>query len=90
MTCVVEFAGHREQSFAENQVKSLPGNMIPLSYNYQHSSYVLQSRDTRSIVKELRNWLGSQGISLVGRFAEWEYYNMDKAIESAMALSRKF
>jgi len=26
-------------------------------------------------------------IHLLGRFAEWEYYNMDKCIESAMELS---
>lgn len=90
MTCVVEFSGHHEQSFAEYQVKFLPGNMIPLSYHYQHSSYVVQSQDTRRIVNKLRDHLDSRGITLLGRFAEWEYYNMDKAIESAMTLSQRF
>jgi UDP-galactopyranose mutase len=30
--------------------------------------------------------LGPHSIYLCGRFAEWEYYNMDKAIEAAINL----
>ena len=33
--------------------------------------------------------LEKQNIYLVWRFAEWEYYNMDKSIESAMRTAEK-
>jgi len=34
--------------------------------------------------------LQSFGFFLLGRFAEWEYYNMDKSIEAAMTLADSF
>ena len=29
-------------------------------------------------------------IYLLGRFAEWEYFNMDKCVEQAMSLKKYF
>jgi len=37
----------------------------------------------------LKNDLEKYNIFLLGRFAEWGYYNMDKCIENAMALASK-
>jgi UDP-galactopyranose mutase len=40
-------------------------------------------------LKEFHQNFAAEGIYLLGRFAEWEYYNMDKAIEAAMKLDRE-
>ena len=38
------------------------------------------------MIKELKNILEPLGFYLLGRFAEWEYYNMDVAIGASMDL----
>lgn len=39
-------------------------------------------------MSRLKANLSAIGIFLCGRFAEWEYYNMDAAIESSMSISQ--
>ena len=89
ITCVVEFSGKHEYEFMKEQIKSLPGNLKALAYNYEPNSYVLQQIDTKAKVDLAKELLAEEGIYLAGRFAEWEYYNMDKAIEAAMELKQK-
>jgi protoporphyrinogen oxidase len=86
-TCVVEFSGLVELKVMQAEIKKLPGNLKPIKHNYEPNSYVIQEIDTRKKVDNLKSLLEPLGIYLLGRFAEWEYYNMDKAIESAMCLS---
>jgi UDP-galactopyranose mutase len=89
MTCVVEFSGNHDRAFMEEQVKSLPGNLTPLAHNQEPNSYVVQQPDTRQRVKALQDYLEPDSFYLAGRFAEWEYHNMDKAIEASMAIAAK-
>ena len=89
MTCVVEFSGNHDENYMVQQLKLLPGNLNPLAFNYEPNSYVLQESNTRQLIKEAKEILLTNGISLVGRFAEWEYYNIDKAIEAAMDASQE-
>ena len=88
-TCVVEFSGKVEPELMEEEIKKLPGNLLPLSYNYEPNSYVIQEKDTRQKINCLKEQLEKYDFYLVGRFAEWEYYNMDKAIEASLKLSQK-
>lgn len=88
-TCVVEFSGYVEYKDMVEDIKKLPGNLSPISHNYEKNSYVIQDNQTRSLIKETKEYLSQYDIYLLGRFAEWEYYNMDKAIEAAMALSER-
>lgn len=85
-TCVVEFSGKVEYEVMVQEIKKLPGNLSPLAYNYEPNSYVIQDHRTRQEIKIAKNALEEKGIYLLGRFAEWEYYNMDKAIEAAFEL----
>jgi protoporphyrinogen oxidase len=85
-TCVVEFSGKQERSVMIDELKLLPGNLVPLSFNYEPNSYIIQYNDTRMKIGVLKSLLKPYGVFLLGRFAEWEYYNMDKCIESAMKL----
>ena len=86
-TCVVEFSGKVDYAVMEEEVKKLPGNLTPLAYNYEPSSYVIQDDRTREEIAAAKQVFKKYGIYLLGRFAEWEYYNMDKAIEAAFSLA---
>jgi protoporphyrinogen oxidase len=87
-TCVVEFSGRHEREEMIEELTLLPGNLNPLAFNYEPNSYVIQIGDTRSKMSHLKKLLAKYNIYLLGRFAEWEYYNMDKCIESALELAK--
>ncbi len=83
-TCSVEFSGNVTFEQMEREINKLPGNLEILDMNYEPNSYVIQNKGDREKIAALKNNLEPINFYLVGRFAEWEYYNMDKAIESAM------
>lgn len=86
-TCVVEFSGRQEKEDMVKELENLPGNLQALAFNYEPNSYIIQEKQTRFRVHNLKRELAKYNIYLLGRFAEWEYYNMDKCIEAAMELS---
>jgi protoporphyrinogen oxidase len=86
-TCVVEFSGKHEKEEMIKELDLLPGNMQPLAFNYEPNSYIIQHQDTRTKISTIKMHLQKYNIYLLGRFAEWEYYNMDKCIEGAMELT---
>ncbi len=88
-TCVVEFSGKHDEAEMVKELALLPGNLKPLAFNYEPNSYIIQRKDTRNKIQALRELLAGYNIFLLGRFAEWEYHNMDKCIEGAMKLSKE-
>lgn len=82
--CVIEFSGKVSEQEIIKELPKLPGNLKPIAYHYEPNSYIIQNRNTRSSIGEVKSMLMPLGFSLTGRFAEWEYYNMDKAIYAAM------
>jgi len=88
-TCVVEFSGYLSYDEMKAEILKLPGNLNPLSHNYEANSYVIQTKFTKSLIETIKSKLSSRGIYLLGRFSEWEYYNMDKAIEAAIGLKKQ-
>ena len=88
-TCIVEFSGKLDYELLCREAGMLPGNLTPLAANYEPNSYVIQDSHTRTLVQNAKDVLKMHGIYLLGRFAEWEYYNMDKAIEAAFDLKSK-
>jgi UDP-galactopyranose mutase len=71
----------------QQEIKKLPGNLSVISHNYEPNSYVIQDARTRKEIGAAKKALEQHGIYLLGRFAEWEYYNMDKAMEAAFSLA---
>lgn len=82
-SCTVEFSGKHDYEAMVAELAKLPGNLKALDYNYEPNSYVLQQPDTRARINHLKEVGGEHQLFLLGRFAEWEYYNMDAAIEAA-------
>lgn len=88
-TCVVEFSGKHEQAEMLEEIKKMPGNLEAIAFNYEPNSYVINTFDTRATVNTIKNHLSPLNFHLLGRFAEWEYYNMDKCIEAAFEVEKK-
>ena len=82
-TCVVEFSGNCSIEEMKVELSNMPGNLVPIAFNYEPNSYVINTFETRTIVNSIKSRLEADGFFLLGRFAEWEYYNMDKCIEAA-------
>jgi protoporphyrinogen oxidase len=89
ISCVVEFSGHFSPRNMRKEINKLPGNLSTIASNFQSASYVIQNSETKKTITNLKSVLEPQGLFLLGRFAEWEYYNMDKCIESAMVHHKK-
>jgi hypothetical protein len=88
-TCTVEYSGQMDKVDMEDEIKRLPFSMNPVSYNYCDASYVIHDHGTQELIHNLSSSLEGLGIYLCGRLAEWRYYNMDAAIESAMIVATK-
>ena len=85
-TCVLEFSGAVDRAEMEADAAKLPGGLRPLAHNQEAASYILHDTATERAVATARAALAPQGIHLLGRFAEWQYYNMDKCMEAAARL----
>jgi protoporphyrinogen oxidase len=88
-TCVVEFSGKVSLETMQDEIKKLPGNLKAISSNYEPNSYVINDERTRKEINAAKKVLKQHGFYLLGRFAEWEYYNMDKAMEAAFSLAEE-
>ena len=86
-TCTVEFVGNIDQASIDLSLRSLPLNPIQIAVNFEPKSYVIQEMDSRETISAAREKLKQSNIWICGRFAEWEYYNMDEAIASAMRVT---
>lgn len=88
ISCVIEFAGNKDKEFMRKMISGLPFHAEPVDFHSDYPAYVVHTRKTREIVENLGKQLQAEGFFLLGRFAEWQYYNMDKCIESAMRLKK--
>ncbi|MBN1550572.1 FAD-dependent oxidoreductase [bacterium] len=52
-------------------------------------AYIVPTHDRQILVSKIREWLSAHDIHLVGRFAEWAYYNMDHALDAGWTLVSK-
>jgi protoporphyrinogen oxidase len=85
-SCVVEFSGEFSPEQMREEIARAGIGLEPIAHNYAANSYVVHRPDTPAVVEEARRLLASHRIHLLGRFAEWQYYNMDNAIDAAMRL----
>lgn len=59
----------------------------PLDHHVSDHAYVVYDHNYAPCVNAVKGYLASIGIRTLGRFGEWEYYNMDVCMESAMRLA---
>jgi len=86
MTGTIEFTDYISKEDILDNLTLIPYSPKYLTHNYEKYTYPIQKDDTRDVIKNVKLKTEPQGLYLLGRFAEWEYYNMDVAIGAALDL----
>ncbi len=88
LSVTIEFTDFKSREEIDKELKLIPFNPQYITHTYTEFTYPIQKKDTKGMIRNLKNTLCSEGFHLVGRFAEWEYYNMDSAMGAAMDLAK--
>ena len=88
MTATIEFTDNISHDEILKDLSLMPFTPHYLTHNFAPYTYPIQHAATREIIKSLKTILVPKGMYLLGRFAEWEYYNMDVAMGAAMDLNQ--
>ena len=89
MSATIEFTDYKSEAEIKEQLQRLPLHPRYLAHHYEKYTYPIQDMQTRRNIQSLSQRLATQHLYLCGRFAEWEYYNMDAAMASAMSLCNR-
>lgn len=88
ITATVEFTDEISKEDILDNLKRMPLNPKYLDHQYNPYTYPVQNADTRKMIQTMKQHLAGDNFYFTGRFADWEYYNMDVAIGAAMDLCR--
>lgn len=89
MTATIEFTDEISKDDIIENLKKMPFDPRFITCNFEKYTYPIQNINTREMVFALKKKLEKDNMYLLGRFAEWEYYNMDVAIGAALDLFKK-
>ena len=89
MTGTVEFTDGISHEDILDNLSRIPFSPKYLTHHFEKYTYPIQNVTTRTMISDLKKVLEVNNFFLLGRFAEWEYYNMDAAIGAAMDLNDK-
>jgi len=88
ITATIEFTDAISKEDIIDNLKKIPLHPRYIDHEYNQYTYPIQNTDTRTMIKEIKEYLSPLGFYFTGRFADWEYYNMDVAIGAAINLTR--
>jgi protoporphyrinogen oxidase len=86
-TGTIEFTNKVSESDILDNLSRIPFNPKYITHHYAEYTYPIQNLTTKTMINNLKCELELNNIYLLGRFAEWEYYNMDAVIGSALSLA---
>ncbi len=86
ITATIEFTDEISKEEILENLQRIPLNPKYLDHRYNKFTYPIQDANTRTLIKNIKTDLAPYGFYFTGRFADWEYYNMDVAIGAAMDL----
>lgn len=84
LSATVEFTDEISEADIKEQLKRMPLNPQYLTHKFNECTYPIQDGATRALIQDVKNLLQPMGMYITGRFADWEYFNMDVAIGAAM------
>ena len=84
ITATVEFTDEISKEKISENLQRIPLNPKYITHKYNQYTYPIQQKDTREMILSLKQKLTAKGVYMTGRFADWEYYNMDAAMAAAM------
>lgn len=88
ITATIEFTDQMNEEEILSNLSRIPLNPRYIDHKYNKYTYPIQDDQTREVIKEIKKELQPLGFYMTGRFAEWEYYNMDVAIGAAMDMCK--
>ncbi|MDR3245023.1 MAG: NAD(P)-binding protein [Prevotellaceae bacterium] len=88
-TGTVEFTDELSKQDIDIQLSKMPFSPKYIAHRFTPYTYPVQSIGTRATINELKNEMKKDDFYLLGRFAEWEYYNMDAAMGAALDLNKQ-
>jgi len=83
MTATIEWTDEVSKDVILKNLKNIPFSPKYICHNHEKYTYPIQNKNTRDMISALKGKLQKENFFLLGRFAEWEYYNMDTAMEAA-------
>lgn len=86
ITATIEFTDEIKKEKILENLKRIPLNPKYIDHFFNKYTYPIQDNNTRGMIKSLKEVLTPYGFYFTGRFADWEYYNMDVAVGAAMDL----
>ncbi|MEQ3237750.1 protoporphyrinogen/coproporphyrinogen oxidase [Bacteroides cellulosilyticus] len=86
LSATIEFTDYISKESILEQLNRIPFGPKYLSCNYAPYTYPIQASGTRDLILSLKKHCEPLGLYFLGRFAEWEYYNMDVAIGASIDL----
>lgn len=89
MSATIEFTDYISKADILDNLQRIPYHPQYLAHNYCEYTYPIQAPETREFINTIKSDLEKNDIYLLGRFAEWEYYNMDVAMGAALDLNKK-
>lgn len=88
-TATIEFTDYISKEAIMGNLKKIPFSPKYIAHHYTEFTYPIQNNATRALLKDIKTQIEPKGLYLLGRFAEWEYYNMDTAILAALNLNSR-
>ena len=85
-TATIEFSRKMTKEEIEQQLALIPFHPTYITHHWEECTYPIQVGSTKDIIDGLKASLHPCGFYLLGRFAEWQYYNQDAAIGAALDL----
>lgn len=86
ITATIEFTDEISKEDILENLERIPLSPKYIDHKYNKYTYPIQDVNTRNMIKNLKGILAPFGLFFTGRFADWEYYNMDVAIGAAIDL----
>jgi protoporphyrinogen oxidase len=86
MSATIEFTDFIALDEINKQLKEIPFKPKYIAHKHTEYTYPIQNKGTRKLIDAAKAITQPKGLYLLGRFAEWEYYNMDAAMGAAIDL----
>ena len=86
VTGTIEFTDYIEKEEIIKQLALMPFSPEYITHNYEKYTYPIQNHKTRTLIDSIKKVLETKDFYLCGRFAEWEYANMDVCMGYALDL----
>lgn len=89
ITATIEFTDKISKEDILDNLNRIPLNPKYITHKYNQCTYPIQDANTRTMIKDLKAVLAPNSFYFTGRFADWEYYNMDVAIGAAKDMCKQ-